>query len=118
VVPEARWRRAAQQAREADLVVDVKKIPELMELSYSPAKGLRLGASVPCYRIYDDPQVSAAYPALADGLFYARDLNQLVCLDLRPVKESSGLPSIHGARCSNMAATVGSLRQSGERTCR
>ena len=53
--------------RDADLVVDVKKIPELMELSYSPAKGLRLGASVPCYRIYDNAEIAKAYPALADA---------------------------------------------------
>jgi xanthine dehydrogenase FAD-binding subunit len=53
--------------RDADLVIDVKKIPELMELSCSPAKGLRLGASVPCYRIYEDSQVAAAYPALVDA---------------------------------------------------
>jgi len=53
--------------READLVVDVKKIPELTELSYSPAKGLRLGASVPCYQTYEDAAISAAYPALADA---------------------------------------------------
>jgi CO/xanthine dehydrogenase FAD-binding subunit len=53
--------------READVVVDVKKIPELMELSYSAAKGLRLGASVPCYRIYDHAEISKAYPALVDA---------------------------------------------------
>jgi CO/xanthine dehydrogenase FAD-binding subunit len=53
--------------READVVVDIKKIPELAELSYSLAKGLRLGASVPCYRIYDDSAIAAAYPALADA---------------------------------------------------
>ena len=53
--------------RDADLVVDVKKIPELMELNYSAAKGLRLGASVPCYRIYDHAEISRAYPALADA---------------------------------------------------
>jgi CO/xanthine dehydrogenase FAD-binding subunit len=53
--------------READLVVDVKKIPELMELSYSPTKGLRLGASVPCYQIYDNAEIAKAYPALADA---------------------------------------------------
>lgn len=53
--------------READLVVDVKKIPELMELSYSAAKGLRLGASVPCYRIYEHAQIAKAYPALIDA---------------------------------------------------
>src|SRR4029079_16472398 len=53
--------------READLVVDVKKIPELMELNYSAAKGLRLGASVPCYRIYEHREVAKAYPALVDA---------------------------------------------------
>ena len=53
--------------RDADLVIDVKKIPELMELSYSPTKGLRLGASVPCYRIYENAEISKAYPALADA---------------------------------------------------
>lgn len=53
--------------READLVVDVKKIPELAELSFSPTKGLRLGASVPCYRIYEDEAIALAYPALADA---------------------------------------------------
>jgi carbon-monoxide dehydrogenase medium subunit len=53
--------------RDADLVVDVKKIPELAELSFSPAKGLRLGASVPCYRIYEDAAIGKAYPALADA---------------------------------------------------
>lgn len=52
---------------EADLVVDVKKIPELMELAYSPDKGLRLGAATPCYRIYGDAEIAAAYPALADA---------------------------------------------------
>jgi carbon-monoxide dehydrogenase medium subunit len=53
--------------READLVVDVKKIPELMDLAFSPAKGLKLGAAVPCYRIYGDPAVAAAYPGLVDA---------------------------------------------------
>jgi CO/xanthine dehydrogenase FAD-binding subunit len=53
--------------RDADLVVDVKNIPELMELSYTATKGLRLGASVPCYLIYDDAEISLAYPALADA---------------------------------------------------
>jgi CO/xanthine dehydrogenase FAD-binding subunit len=53
--------------READLVVDIKKIPELMEMAYSAGKGLLLGAAVPCYRIYGDPGVAAAYPALADA---------------------------------------------------
>lgn len=53
--------------RDADLVIDVKKVPELMEMSFSREKGLRLGAAVPCYRIYDDAEIAAAYPALADA---------------------------------------------------
>ncbi|HVU90161.1 MAG TPA: xanthine dehydrogenase family protein subunit M [Pirellulales bacterium] len=53
--------------RDADLIVDIKKIPELMNLSFSPQKGLHLGASVPCYRVYRDAAVAAAYPALADS---------------------------------------------------
>lgn len=53
--------------KDADLVVDVKKIPELSELAYSSAKGLRLGASVPCYRIYEHPDLPRAYGALVDA---------------------------------------------------
>jgi carbon-monoxide dehydrogenase medium subunit len=49
-----------------DVVVDVKKIPELNELALS-ASGLRLGAAVPCYRIYGHSEVRRAYAALADS---------------------------------------------------
>lgn len=48
------------------VVVDIKKIPELSVLELS-AGGLRLGAAVPCYRIYGDARISAAYAALADS---------------------------------------------------
>jgi len=53
--------------RAADLVLDVKKIPELTRLDFEPKRGLRLGAAVPCYRIYEDMVIAAAYPALADS---------------------------------------------------
>ena len=48
-----------------DLVIDVKKIPELNELHYDSKTGLTLGAAVPCYRIYDNEDVSRKYPSLA-----------------------------------------------------
>ncbi len=53
--------------RLADVVVDVKGIPELYEMSYSPEDGLTLGAAVPCYRIYQDAAISSAYPGLIDS---------------------------------------------------
>jgi xanthine dehydrogenase FAD-binding subunit len=53
--------------READLVVDVKKIPELMEISFGAQGGLRLGAAVPCYRMYGEKRVAESYPALAEA---------------------------------------------------
>lgn len=53
--------------READLVVDVKKIAELTAWSYSAERGLQLGAAVPCYQLYDNAELSAAYPGLMDA---------------------------------------------------
>ena len=53
---------------QVDRVVDVKSIPELNELRFDPQHGLTLGAAVPCYRIYQDPVVAAAYPALIDSV--------------------------------------------------
>jgi len=49
-----------------NVVVDIKKIPELNRLEFS-GTGLRLGAAVPCYRIYDDSKIAQAYAALADS---------------------------------------------------
>jgi carbon-monoxide dehydrogenase medium subunit len=47
--------------------VDVKNIPELNELSYDSRQGLRLGAAVPCYRIYENAEIARAYPGLIDA---------------------------------------------------
>lgn len=53
--------------RQAKLVIDVKGLAETTQVEYSPEKGLTFGASVPCHRLYDDPEVSAAYPGLMDS---------------------------------------------------
>jgi carbon-monoxide dehydrogenase medium subunit len=52
--------------REAGLVVDVKNIPELMEISCDAAQGLTLGAAAPCYQIAGDERVQKLYPSLAE----------------------------------------------------
>lgn len=50
-----------------DLIVDIKFIPEVNALQYDPALGLRIGAAVPCYRIYGHAELAAAYPGLVDA---------------------------------------------------
>jgi carbon-monoxide dehydrogenase medium subunit len=56
-----------ENRRDVDLLVDLKHIPEVNELAYDPARGLRLGAAVPCYRIYEHPDIPRAYPGLTDA---------------------------------------------------
>ncbi len=53
--------------RLADVVIDVKGIPELNSMNYSAGGGLNLGAAVPCYQMYQDAAISAAYPGLIDS---------------------------------------------------
>ena len=53
--------------RDLDLIVDGKKIAELMELSFDPQSGLTLGASVPCVCFYEDIRISQLYPGLNDA---------------------------------------------------
>ena len=52
---------------EVDLVVDVKKIPELNRISFHPVEGLTVGAAVSCASLCEHPDVRAAYPALVDA---------------------------------------------------
>ncbi|TWT59092.1 Nicotinate dehydrogenase FAD-subunit [Thalassoglobus neptunius] len=50
---------------DTDLVVDIKKIPELNVLEVNP-NGMRLGAAVPCRRIIQTSEVKELYPAIHD----------------------------------------------------
>jgi carbon-monoxide dehydrogenase medium subunit len=51
---------------ETDLVIDIKGIPEVDELTQN-AEGLRIGAATPCYRIYGNESVVQHYPGLVDA---------------------------------------------------
>ncbi|MCB0061659.1 MAG: xanthine dehydrogenase family protein subunit M [Caldilineaceae bacterium] len=53
--------------RKAELVIDVKGLPETTELSFDAEKGLTLGAAVPCHRMYNDGKIAAAYNGLMDS---------------------------------------------------
>jgi carbon-monoxide dehydrogenase medium subunit len=48
------------------LVIDAKKIPDLNVLEVTE-RGLRLGAAVPCWRVYGNSGIVAHYSALADS---------------------------------------------------
>lgn len=52
--------------KEADVVIDVKKIPELNEVTFSPETGLTVGAAVPCYRLTAHAAVQSHYPSLVE----------------------------------------------------
>lgn len=57
-----------ENRRIVDLMVDVKYIPELNELTYDPINGLTIGAAVSCLRIWNDPIIAAHYPGLIDAV--------------------------------------------------
>ncbi|HEY1861064.1 MAG TPA: FAD binding domain-containing protein, partial [Gemmataceae bacterium] len=52
--------------RDLALLVDLKQIPEVNELTFDEKVGLRVGASVPCSRIYESAEAKR-YPALIDA---------------------------------------------------
>ena len=52
--------------RETPLVVDLKKIPELKAITFDPALGLTIGATVACFQITTHAELRRVYPALAE----------------------------------------------------
>jgi carbon-monoxide dehydrogenase medium subunit len=51
--------------KETDLVVDVKHLSELNQITYDPAGGLTFGAAVPCSQVHGNQAIRQVYPALA-----------------------------------------------------
>lgn len=56
-----------ERRRDVGVMVDVKAIPELTELTLRADGSLRIGAATPCARIYGDAQVARAFPGLMDS---------------------------------------------------
>lgn len=59
--------QAREGRRQVGVMVDVKLIPELTELTHLPDGGLRIGAATPCANLYHDAQVAKRFPALIDS---------------------------------------------------
>lgn len=49
------------------LVVDIKALPGIGEISWSSEGDLTIGAAVEVQRIHEDPRIADLYPALSDG---------------------------------------------------
>lgn len=52
---------------DADVIVDIKKIPALMEIKFDSSTGLTLGAAVPCHQIYENTAIQNTFPGLIDS---------------------------------------------------
>ncbi|GBD22472.1 6-hydroxypseudooxynicotine dehydrogenase complex subunit alpha [bacterium HR29] len=52
---------------ECDLLVDLKRIPELRRIEIRPDGTLAIGAAVPCAEVYEHPEVRRRWPALVDA---------------------------------------------------
>ena len=53
--------------RTADVVLDVKKIPEMLQVDTDPEGNLIIGAAVPCWQLYTDAAIAKHCPALVDA---------------------------------------------------
>ena len=57
-----------ENRRKAELLIDVKNIPELTAIHYDPQAGLWLGAAASCYAICQHRVVLEHYPGLVDAI--------------------------------------------------
>lgn len=57
-----------ENRRKAEILIDVKNIPELVAITYDQREGLRLGAAASCFQICVDKNVSENYPGLVDAI--------------------------------------------------
>ena len=57
-----------EDRRQADLVVDLKNIPELTSISYDQDSGLRIGAAASCANICKHPEIRKVFPGLIDAI--------------------------------------------------
>ena len=57
-----------ENRRSVDLIVDIKQIPEVNQLSFDPLQGLTIGAAVSCLRIRNNSDIAAAYRGLIDAV--------------------------------------------------
>ena len=92
--------------RKAELLIDVKNIPELTAIHYDSQAGLWLGAAASCFAICHDAFVSEHYPGLVDAVHliggvqiqYRASLGGNLC-NASPAADSIPALIVHEATC-------------------
>jgi CO/xanthine dehydrogenase FAD-binding subunit len=59
--------RLEKELVRAETLVDLKRIPELRSVTFDPASGLTIGATVRLAELLEVPEVQRLYPAMADA---------------------------------------------------
>lgn len=59
--------QAREGRRDVAVMVDVKGIAEVTQLTHNSDGSLRIGAATPCIRIYRDPEIRKRFPCLVDS---------------------------------------------------
>ena len=104
-----------ENRRQADVLIDVKNIPEMTGIQYDPEAGLRIGAAVSCYEICQHASVSKIYPGLVDAIQliggvqiqYRASLGGNLC-NASPAADSIPALIVHEAVC--VLANAGGTR--------
>ncbi|HJS17862.1 MAG TPA: xanthine dehydrogenase family protein subunit M [Anaerolineales bacterium] len=112
-----------ENRRKADLLIDVKNIPELTRIQYDPEAGLQIGAAVSCYEICHHATVSKMYPGLVDAIHliggvqiqYRASLGGNLC-NASPAADSIPALIVHEATCI-IANTMGTRTLPVENFC-
>lgn len=92
--------------RKAELLIDVKNIPELTAIHYDAQAGVWLGAAASCFAICHDAFVSEHYPGLVDAVHliggvqiqYRASLGGNLC-NASPAADSIPALIVHEATC-------------------
>jgi xanthine dehydrogenase FAD-binding subunit len=95
-----------ENRRQAELLVDVKNIPEFTSIHYDSQAGLWLGAAASCYAICHDKFVAEYYPGLVDAIRliggiqiqYRASVGGNLC-NASPAADSIPALIVHEARC-------------------
>jgi CO/xanthine dehydrogenase FAD-binding subunit len=92
--------------RRAELLVDVKNVPQLASINYDERIGLWLGATVSCYEICHNKDVLKNYPGLVDAIHliggvqiqYRASVGGNLC-NASPAADSIPALIVHNATC-------------------